>query len=79
MVKYKPALSKYLIADEDEEIEDIDFRILGEQIIKYFPWPIGVELRRLFSGFMRQPDRSRLDQIFKTIENRKHQNQSRKS
>ncbi len=68
MVKYKPSLARYLAVDEEDGIEDIDFRILGEQIIKYFPWPIGVELRRLFSGFMRQPDRSRLDQIFKTIE-----------
>ena len=32
------------------------------------PWPIGVELRRLFSGSMRQLDRLRLDQILKTIE-----------
>jgi len=37
-------------------------------IIKNFPWPVGVELRRLFSGSMRQLDRMRLDQIFKTIE-----------
>jgi hypothetical protein len=29
---------------------------------------VGVELRRLFSGSMRQLDRMRLDQIFKTIE-----------
>jgi len=66
MVKYKPVLSKYLIADEDEE--EIDYRILGDQIIKNFPWPIGIELRRLFSGSMRELDRMRLDQIFKTIE-----------
>jgi hypothetical protein len=37
-------------------------------VIKNFPWPIGIELRRLFSASMRQPDRMRLDQIFKTIE-----------
>ncbi|MBK7626274.1 MAG: hypothetical protein IPJ16_03620 [Bacteroidales bacterium] len=37
-------------------------------MIKNFPWPVGVELRRLFSGSMRQPGKLRLDQIFKTIE-----------
>ena len=68
MVKYKPSLEKYLIVDEDDDEDEIDFRILGDLIIKNFPWPIGVELRRLFSGSMRQLDRLRLDQIFKTIE-----------
>ena len=68
MVKYKPALEKHLVVDEDDDEEDVDFRILGDLIIKNFPWPIGVELRRLFSGSMRQLDRLRLDQIFKTIE-----------
>ncbi|MDZ7738456.1 MAG: hypothetical protein U5K32_05190 [Bacteroidales bacterium] len=66
IVKYKSSLSKYLIADEDED--EIDYRLLGDQIIKNFPWCIGVELRRLFSGSMRELDRMRLDQIFKTIE-----------
>src|SRR4030066_2091777 len=66
MIKYRPALSKYLIVDEEEE--GVDYRILGDQIIKNFPWPIGVELRRLFSASMRELDRMRLDQIFKTIE-----------
>ncbi len=68
MVKHKTALQKYLIVDEDEDEEEIDYRILGDQIIKNFPWPVGVELRRLFSGSMRELDRMRLDQIFKTIE-----------
>jgi hypothetical protein len=66
MIKYRPALTKYLITDENEE--EVDFRVLGDQIIKNFPWPIGVELRRLFSASMRDLDRLRLDQIFKTIE-----------
>src|SRR4030066_246488 len=66
MIKYRPALSKYLIVDEEEE--GVDYRILGDQIIKNFPWPIGIELRRLFSASMRELDRLRLDQIFKTIE-----------
>ena len=67
MTKYRSSLAKYLIVDEDEE-EEMDYRILGDQIIKNFPWPIGVELRRLFSASMRELDRMRLDQIFKTIE-----------
>jgi len=67
MLKYKPSLQKVLITDEDDE-ETIDSRILGDLVIKNFPWPIGVELRRLFSASMRQLDRMRLDQIFKTIE-----------
>ena len=65
MLKYKPTLSKFTMVDDDEE--EVDYRILGDQVIKNFPWPIGVELRRLFSGSMRQLDRMRLDQIFKTI------------
>ena len=68
MTIHKPSLSKFTIVDEDESEEEVDFRILGDQLIKNFPWPIGVELRRLFSGSMRQLDRLRLDQIFKTIE-----------
>jgi hypothetical protein len=67
MTKYRPVLGKYLIVDENED-EEVDYRVLGDQIIKNFPWPIGVELRRLFSASMRELDRLRLDQIFKTIE-----------
>jgi hypothetical protein len=66
MLKHKAALSKMVLDEEDEEITD--FRVLADLVIKNFPWPIGVELRRLFSGSMRQLDRMRLDQIFKTIE-----------
>lgn len=66
IVKHRPALAKYLIADDDDS--DVDVRILADQVIKSFPWPIGVELRRLFSGSMRSLDRGRLDQLFKTIE-----------
>jgi hypothetical protein len=67
MLKNKPSLQKILVADDDEE-ETLDPRLLGDVVIKNFPWPIGIELRRLFSASMRQPDRMRLDQIFKTIE-----------
>ncbi|MBK9729792.1 MAG: hypothetical protein IPO83_00600 [Chitinophagaceae bacterium] len=66
MAEYKPALQKYLIADERDE--EVDFRVLGDLILRNFPWPIGIELRRLFSGAMRNLDRGRLDQLFKTIE-----------
>lgn len=67
MVKYRSALSRYTMIDDEEE-DIVDYRILGDQIIKSFPWPIGVELRRLFSAGMRELNRMRLDQIFKTIE-----------
>jgi hypothetical protein len=67
MLKYKPSMQKMLVADEEEE-ESLDPRLLGDLIIRNFPWPIGVELRRLFSASTRQLDRMRLDQIFKTIE-----------
>jgi hypothetical protein len=67
MVFYKPSLQKMMIAEEEEE-ETLDPRMQGDIIIKNFPWPIGIELRRLFSASMRQSDRLRLDQIFKTIE-----------
>ena len=66
MVKSRPSLSKYL-PDKDDH-EELDYRIIADLVIRNYPWPIGVELRRLFSGSMRQPGRMRLDQIFKTIE-----------
>lgn len=67
MLKHKASLSKMVITDDDDADEP-DYRILADLIIRNFPWPVGIELRRLFSGSMRQPDRMRLDQIFKTIE-----------
>jgi len=66
MADYKPSLSKYIPAEGDDE--DVDYRIIANLIIQNFPWSVGVELRRLFSGSMRQPGRLKLDQIFKTIE-----------
>jgi len=65
MLKHKASLSKMVTGEDDD---DSDYRLLADLIIKSFPWPVGVELRRLFSGSMRQLDRMRLDQIFKTIE-----------
>jgi len=67
MAKHKPSLSRMIFSEDDEE-ELPDYRILADLIIKNFPWPVGVELRRFFSGSMRLFDRMRLDQIFKTIE-----------
>ncbi|HPF03743.1 MAG TPA: hypothetical protein PLE95_11100 [Bacteroidales bacterium] len=67
MLKYKPSLER-IVADDDDDEDISDYRVLADLVIKNFPWPIGVELRRLFSGSMRQLDRMRLDQIFKTIE-----------
>jgi hypothetical protein len=66
MVKYHPPLAKFLPGSDSEE--ETDYRIISDMVIRNFPWPIGVELRRLFSGSMRKPGRLRLDQIFKTIE-----------
>jgi hypothetical protein len=65
-LKFRPNLAKMRILDEDEDLDD--YRILGDIIIKNYPWPIGVELRRLFSASTRNLDRLRLDQIFKTME-----------
>lgn len=66
MTEHRPAFQKYLVTDEEDD--EVDHRILGDLLIKNFPWPIGVELRRLFSGSLQKLDRGRLDQIFKTIE-----------
>ena len=67
LAEVKPSLGKYLIIDEDDD-EEIDTRLLAYQIIKNFPWPIGVELRRLFSGDLRSPNLGRLLQLNKTID-----------
>jgi hypothetical protein len=64
MVRYKPKLSAFL----DEDDADFDIRELSNNLTKSFPWPIGIELRRLLSGNMEKLDRGRLDQLLKTIE-----------
>lgn len=49
-----------------EQVDDP--RQLSDVLIRNFPWPIGVEVRRLFSGTLLEPNRARLDQIFRTVE-----------
>ncbi len=67
MTDHKPSLAAILAAGEEDGAA-VDKRLLADQIVRNFPWPIGVELRRLFSGSMRDADRRRLDQMLKTIE-----------
>lgn len=66
MLKYKPSLQKVLSTGEEEEFSDP--RYIGQLVIRNFPSPIGVELRRLFSISLRQPDKLRLEQIYFSIE-----------
>jgi hypothetical protein len=63
VVKSQPELEIYAIATENRPV---NFRMLGNQLIENFPWPIGVELRRLFS--ISQLGFDLLTQIFKTVE-----------
>jgi len=65
LTQVKPSISRYLFVDEDEE-EEPDIRELADLIIRSYPWMIGVELRRLFSGTLRVLNRERLLQIFTT-------------
>ena len=54
VILHRPALSRYLVVDdEDDDEEEVDFRLLGDQLIRNYPWPVGVELRRLFSVWFR--------------------------
>jgi hypothetical protein len=46
----------------------LDNRMLANFIIQDFPWPIGVELRRLFSGDLKDRDKNRIDQILRVGE-----------
>lgn len=66
LVIYKPSLEKFLAVDE-EEGETVDIRLLAYQIIKSYPWPIGVELRRLFSAALKEQGMDRYRQLQKTI------------
>lgn len=64
MVECKPRLAAFL--DEDDDMFDI--RELSNLISKSFPWPIGVEVRRLLAGNQEVLNKGRIDQIFKIIE-----------
>lgn len=66
MALHRPQLAA--LADLGDDEGEVDIRLLGDQIIRNFPWPIGIEVRRLLSGSMREPDRRRLDQLFRTFE-----------
>lgn len=66
MIAVKPKLSLFLADDDDSEEPDI--RKLANEIVANYPWPIGIELRRLLSAATAKSDRGRLDQIFRTIE-----------
>ena len=51
-----------------EEGEAPDVRRYTAEVIRAFPWPLGVELRRLSSAGLERPGRARLDQILKVVE-----------
>jgi hypothetical protein len=46
----------------------VDTREVSNRIIQSFPWPIGVEIRRLFSGDRRERNKERLEQALKVAE-----------
>ncbi len=69
LAEHRPQLKTLQsLSDEEEGNPAADTRFIADVIIRAFPWPIGVELRRLFSAQLMQPDRMRLDQLFKTFE-----------
>jgi hypothetical protein len=68
LVVYRPQLKSFLQMDEEEGEEEVDNRFLADLIIRTMPWPVGIELRRLFSAALAEPHRQRLDQLFKTFE-----------
>ena len=47
------------LADLGDDDGDPDIRLPGDRVIRNFPWPIGIEVRRLLNGSMREPDRRR--------------------
>ena len=66
LILHKPSLEKFMSVEE-EEGEQVDMRLLAYQIFKNYPWPIGVEIRRLFSVSMKDANDSRFQQLNKTI------------
>lgn len=71
VIIFRPQLKSAATFDDEFE-EAADVRLLGDVLIRAFPWPIGVEMRRLFSGSCRNLVKFRLDQIFKTAERTVH-------
>lgn len=67
MTEYQPRLARLLPQDDDDD-DEIDSRPLAQGIISGFPWPIGIEFRRLFTDGCSKLDRGRLDQILRTVE-----------
>ena len=67
MAKFNPAIRRDMV---DEEEEAIDPREYPEVIIKYFPWPIGAQLRILVAkkGGMNKAGIIRLRQIINVFE-----------
>jgi len=51
-----------------EFVGTMDTREIANKIIQSFPWPIGVEIRRLFSGDKRELNKERLEQALKVAE-----------
>jgi class 3 adenylate cyclase len=66
LAKTKPSISRFLFIEEEDDDEP-DIRELADLIIRNYPWMVGVELRRLFSGSLRVLNRNRLLQIFATL------------
>lgn len=64
LVKHKPKLAVLLPGDEEET----DIRLLKNEIIEGFPYPIGVEFRRLFSPGCDALNQERLSQVLKIVE-----------
>ena len=67
LILFKPELENYLFEDKTNE-STIDIRVLAFQIIRSYPWPIAVELRRLFSGAMKEVNYKRLVQLKRAIQ-----------
>ena len=66
LILFKPDLESKLKEDATEE-STLDVRVLAFEIIKSYPWPIAVELRRLFSGAMKEANYKRLIQLKRAI------------
>ncbi len=66
LILFKPGLETFIEEDTSKEAS-VDIRVLAFEIIKSYPWPIAVELRRLFSGAMKDANYKRLVQLKRAI------------